>query len=197
MKHETLDIAWLALFVVWCAARAIGMQRRRGRKVAASWSSAPDTFLVALVSVGMLAAPFVYLFSSWLDFAGYVRPAWLGWVGAAIALLASWLLWRSHVDLGRHWAPRAEVEEDHTLVTGGVYGRIRHPMYAAHGLWAVAQVLLLPNWIAGPAMLAPFVPFALYRVAGEERLLAGHFGEEWRAYASRTGRLIPKLRERR
>jgi protein-S-isoprenylcysteine O-methyltransferase Ste14 len=187
---------WLAVFVVWCAARALGLKRRSRGKASASWRSATDTLLLALVSVGMLAAPFVYLLSPWLDFADYARPAWLGWVGAVIALFASWLLWRSHTDLGRHWAPRAQVEEDHTLVTDGVYGRIRHPMYAAHGLWAIAQVLLLPNWIAGPAMLAPFIPFALYRMAGEERLLAAHFGAEWRAWAARTGRMVPRLRGR-
>ena len=37
------------------------------------------------------------------------------------------------------------------LVTNGIYRRIRHPMYSAFWLWAIAQALLLPNWIAGPA----------------------------------------------
>jgi protein-S-isoprenylcysteine O-methyltransferase Ste14 len=46
-----------------------------------------------------------------------------------------------------------EVREQHALVTTGVYSRVRHPMYSA---WALAQALLLPNWIAGPAGLIGF-----------------------------------------
>ena len=42
------------------------------------------------------------------------------------------------------------------LVTEGIYGRVRHPMYTAFWLWAVAQALLLPNWIAGFSGLIGF-----------------------------------------
>jgi protein-S-isoprenylcysteine O-methyltransferase Ste14 len=197
VKHGIFDIAWLVLFVLWCAARALGTEgRRRSGEVKEARPSSLDAVLLALVSVGMLVAPFVYLFSPWLDFAAYSRPAWLGWIGVAVAFVATWLLWRSHTDLGRHWAPLVEIRKDHALVTRGVYARMRHPMYAAHGLWAVAQVLLLPNWAAGPALLVPFIPFYLSRVGREERMLAEHFGDEWRAYAARTARLLPRLRGR-
>ncbi|MFH1920047.1 MAG: hypothetical protein ABIP48_09200 [Planctomycetota bacterium] len=61
-------------------------------------------------------------------------------------------------------------------------------------VWAVAQALLLQNWIAGPSMLAVFLPFYLLRVPHEERMLLAHFGEEYRSYVNRTGRIIPRLR---
>jgi protein-S-isoprenylcysteine O-methyltransferase Ste14 len=72
-----------------------------------------------------------------------------------------------------------------------VYGRIRHPMYAAHFLLGIGQVLLLQNWLVGPANLLVFTPLYLIRVAREERLLLDRFGDEYRAYMERTGRLIP------
>jgi len=53
---------------------------------------------------------------------------------------------------------------------------------------------LLQNWIAGPSMLAVFLPFYLLRVPHEERMLLAHFGEEYRSYVNRTGRIIPRLR---
>jgi protein-S-isoprenylcysteine O-methyltransferase Ste14 len=107
--------------------------------------------------------------------------------------LGIWLLWRSHVDLGRHWSPTLEVRDGHTLVTGGVFSRIRHPMYAAHWVWALGQILLLQNWIVGPSMLALFLPMYFYRVGREERMMLDHFGDEYRGYMKRTGRIVPRL----
>ena len=105
-----------------------------------------------------------------------------------------WLIWRSHADVGRNWTMTPQIREGHSLVTGGVYWWIRHPMYAGHLLWALAQPLLLWNWIAGLVMLATFVPLYLYRVPREERMMLDHFGDEYRAYIERTGRVIPRLK---
>jgi len=153
--------------------------------------------LMLLVGVAMQIVPLIYIFSSWLDFADYRLPgradALEGLVGVAVFGAALWLLWRAHADLGRQWSVKAEIQDDHELVTTGVFGRIRHPMYAAHWLWAVAQALLLHNWIAGPAMLAAFLPLYAVRVPREEQVMLDHFGDRYRAYMARTGRMIPRL----
>ena len=86
-----------------------------------------------------------------------------------------------------------EIREEHSLVTKGVYKYIRHPMYAAHLLWAIAQVLLLQNWIAGPAFMVTSVPLYLFRVPVEERMMLDRFGEEYRLYMNGTGRVIPRF----
>jgi len=153
----------------------------------------PDELLMTLAGVGLIVVPLVYLLSPWLDFADYHLPTWAAWAGAATFAAALYLLWRSHVDLGPNWSPILEIKEDHTLVTEGVYRRVRHPMYTAHLLWAIAQLLLLENWIAGPAFLATFVLLCVYRVPREERMLLAHFGEEYRSYMARTGRLLPPV----
>ena len=88
---------------------------------------------------------------------------------------------------------RLEIQEGHALITEGVYRHIRHPMYAACFLWAIAQLLLLNNWIAGPAFLASFTLLYLRRVPREEQMLLGHFAVEYRAYVARTGRLVPRV----
>jgi protein-S-isoprenylcysteine O-methyltransferase Ste14 len=66
-------------------------------------------------------------------------------------------------------------------------------MYAAIWLWGIGQALLLPNWLAGPAALWSFLPMYLLRVPREERLMLDTFGDEYRAYAARTGRVFPKF----
>jgi protein-S-isoprenylcysteine O-methyltransferase Ste14 len=104
-----------------------------------------------------------------------------------------WLLWRSHADLGRNWSPTLQIVQEQRLITEGVYGRIRHPIYAAIWLWGIAQALLPHNWIAGLAGLALFLPVYLYRMPREEQIMAEHFGEAYHAYASRTGRVLPRI----
>ncbi len=134
----------------------------------------------------------VYVFSPWLSFADYALPIWTGWLGGVVFAAGVWLLWRSHADLGRNWTSTLQIMEGHTLVTGGVYRRLRHPMYAAHLWWSLGQLLLLPNWLAGPGALVAFLPLYFLRFPREEAQLLDRFGDDYRAYMSRTGRMLPK-----
>ena len=114
-------------------------------------------------------------------------------VGSAVLEMCGlWLFWRSHRDLGANWSPSLEITEQHTLVTRGVYARVRHPMYAAQALLALAQMLLLPNGLAGIGGLLMFLAFYLVRVPREEQMMREHFGEAYTAYAARTGRILPR-----
>ena len=158
------------------------------------WS---ERSLLGLMFIGMFFIPAVYELTSRFDRSNYrLLPearGVIGGAGAAILALAVWLFWRSHADLGRNWSPSLELREGHELVTEGVYRSIRHPMYASMWLWGVAQALLLQNWIAGWASLVMFMPLYLLRVPREERMMLDEFGEEYRAYMNRTGRVIPRL----
>jgi len=146
---------------------------------------------MALWGIAQLIA-LVYVFSGLLGFADYRLPDPAGWCGVCIYAGAVWLLWRSHVDLGGNWSPLLEIQKRHELVTKGVYRRIRHPMYAAHWLWVIAQPLLLQNWIAGLGGLISLGPVYFFRVGREETMLTERFGDAYRDYKSRTGRILPR-----
>jgi protein-S-isoprenylcysteine O-methyltransferase Ste14 len=150
-------------------------------------------FLI-LQLIGMILIPLVYIFTPLFAFADYRLPGWAGAVGALLMAGSLLLLWRAHFDLGMNWSSRLRIREEHELVECGVYRRIRHPMYASHWLWGLAQVLLLHNWVAGFATLYTYLPFYLHRVPREERLMLERFGDEYRSYMRRTGRITPKLR---
>ena len=64
-------------------------------------------------------------------------------------------------------------------------------MYAALFLSTASQALLQPNWIAGPASFLVFTAVYLTRVGKEEAMMAERFGDEYRAYMSRTDKLLP------
>ena len=65
-------------------------------------------------------------------------------------------------------------------------------MYAAHMLWGMAQALLVSNLLAGPLALILFVIVLALRVPREERAMDRRFGDAYRGYVERTGRLFPK-----
>jgi protein-S-isoprenylcysteine O-methyltransferase Ste14 len=173
-------------------------RRRRRTRWAVERVDSLERALVGLLSVGIVFVPAVYASTSWLDRADYRLPPEVqksaGGVGVALMTLAIWLFWRSHVDLERNWSPSLQLREGHALVTEGVYRHVRHPMYASEWLRSIAQALLLQNWVAGWAGLALFTPLYVLRVPREERMMLDRFGEEYRAYMDRTGRVVPRLR---
>ncbi len=195
MFDSSFELIYLIALVVGSVIRVVYTSGHRKQKIADDRTPRLEWLPLLFSSAGLLVLPLIYVFTGWLDFADYDLPAWIGWVGAGVFAVALWLLWRSHVDLGRNWTPTLQVRQGHSLVTQGVFRTIRHPMYAAHWLWAIAQALLLHNWIAGPALLATFLPLYLLRVPAEERMMLDHFGEDYRLHMSRTGRVIPRFRE--
>lgn len=197
MKQRFTAIYFAGVLVEILLRLPYDRQRRQIAKTDQRVTAAEQAVLGGLFA-GILVLPLIYSLTRWLDGADYrLSPGArerAGWAGAGLLGAALWLFWRSHRDLGSNWSPSLEIGEQHTLVTGGVYSHIRHPMYASQVLWSLAQLLLLPNWIAGWAGLVTFLPLYLSRIPNEEQLMLDHFGEAYRAYCARTGRIVPRLR---
>jgi protein-S-isoprenylcysteine O-methyltransferase Ste14 len=117
-------------------------------------------------------------------------------IGAAVALLMG-LAIASFVAatraMGANWSVAARMRDDHQLVTWGIFGRMRHPIYAGMALFLLALALALGH----EAQLAAGIPlFALgtaLRVRVEERLLRDRFGGAYEEYAGRIGRFLPSF----
>jgi protein-S-isoprenylcysteine O-methyltransferase Ste14 len=189
---EPRQLAFLAGFVAYVVIRGAFEARCRGRPVVLSRRDGVERALLALVALGNVLLPVLHLATPWLGFADWALPVPLAWPGAALMVLALWLFWRAHSDLGTHWSVSLELREGHELVRDGVYRRMRHPMYAAIWLFSLAQALLLPNWLAGCSALVAFGAMYGVRVSREERLLHERFGAVWEGYERSTGRLWPR-----
>ena len=132
--------------------------------------------------------------SAYTDRAGFwtLDGDTMRWIGVVLYISGCTLrIWPVFV-LGRRFSGLVAVQAGHTLVTTGVYGRIRHPSY-------LGLLVLLLGWAlafragVGVLLAGLMIPPLLARIRSEERLLSEQFGEEYEAYRSRTSRLIPGL----
>jgi protein-S-isoprenylcysteine O-methyltransferase Ste14 len=173
---------------------AIRAPLRKSWKTAAKTDqrvSRTEKVILGLLGIPMIVLPMIFSVTNCLNSANYRLPAWMGWLGVCLLGCAVLIFSRAHVDLKSNWSPTLEIFEGHTLVTYGIYGHIRHPMYASQWLWVIAQILLLQNWVAGPTDLIVFIPFYLLRVKAEEKMMLDTFGDRYRDYMKKTGRVVP------
>lgn len=140
-----------------------------------------------------LVTPLIVIFSNGLAVADYEITTSLRIIGASVFTVSLWLLWRSHADLATNFSPSLFIQKNHTLVSTGIYRKIRHPMYLSFLMWAIGQSLLIANWVAGPLGLLAFLLIYLFRVEREEQQLLNQLGAEYAQYQKRTGRLLPKF----
>ncbi|MEJ2447149.1 MAG: protein-S-isoprenylcysteine O-methyltransferase [Anaerolineales bacterium] len=191
MDWSLFKLIYLIELVAITIVRSLSTTKYRQLKTEEDRTTRLDVSLLVFSGVGMIL-PLFYIFTDWLDFANYSLPAWVGWLGAALFAGAIALLGITHRALGPSWTPTLGLRKDHQLVTGGVFKYIRHPMYAAHLLWAIAQPMLLHNWIAGFSFLVVALPQYLLRVEAEEEMMLDSFGEEYADYMEDTGRIFPR-----
>lgn len=192
MLNSTFKVVYLVLFLVITVVRKMATSKIQKSEFLQRDKSTGDKVLLAFDSLGMII-PLIYVFSPWLDFANYSLPDCTGWLGAILFVMAISILHLSHAHLGQYWSPVVGIKKQHVLITSGIYKYIRHPMYAAHIVWSIAQILLLHNWIAGWSFFAVMIPHYILRVGKEEAMLKKQFGEEYEMYQKNTGRIIPRI----
>lgn len=94
--------------------------------------------------------------------------------------------------LGRHFSGLLTVQPDHQLITSGLYGHVRHPMYLGGLLAWTGACLIFRSWMFVP-LLGLAAALLRNRISREENLLAGQLGDAYEAYRRRTWRLVPHL----
>jgi protein-S-isoprenylcysteine O-methyltransferase Ste14 len=119
------------------------------------------------------------------------------WLGRAFgfAVIAVGLLLRHWAarSLGASSAVRLGIGEGHRLVERGPYRWVRHPNYAALLVVAAGTALSLSSPLAIAATLGVWLPVVLWRIGREERMLVGHYGEDYERYRRRSWCLVPGL----
>ena len=115
-----------------------------------------------------------------------IEPAYLRIASVILAGLGLALHAWSILTLRKWWEASA-------LCVTGPYKWFRHPMYASWATFILpGAALWLDSWIclAGIVLIHAAWHFI---VMPEERMMLDLFGDEYRRYAARTGRFVPRL----
>ena len=125
-------------------------------------------------------------------FAGEAGFLLLRWIAALAAVACLALTIECWIRMGKNWRMAVTPDQQTELVTSGLYGRIRHPIYALSILLMACSALIVPTL---PMALVAVVHIALMLVKArnEERFLLAAKGEAYARYCRRTGRFIPRF----
>lgn len=147
-------------------------------------------------SLGLLGFVAMLLYAiqpAWLSWASLLLPIWLRWTGVGIALLGFALLQWAQNTLGKNWSDTPRMVEEQSLTTSGPYQFIRHPIYTAFLLILGSTLLISANWLIGVAWIGMTALEVASRIRFEENLMIEYFGDGYREYMKRTGRLLPRM----
>lgn len=173
-----LGLAWIIFAAAWIAAGIrLGFGHRNRRQLGAR-GILLIIGVVYVVALHFVSAPWAVVHSVALQVVGIVLFA----TGLAVAIWA-------RVLLGRNWGLPGSTHDEPTLVTGGPYRLVRHPIYSGLALACLGTALAL-DLLAVPVFVIVLLAGTL-SARSEERTLTQAFPEEYPAYRRRTRMLIP------
>lgn len=96
-------------------------------------------------------------------------PSWVIW-GCTTLFLLSYGMY-AEVMRENEWLSRSiEVAQNQKVISSGLYGIVRHPMYTATIGMFLAMPIVIGSWWAFLAMI-PYIPIIVCRIKDEENLL--------------------------
>jgi protein-S-isoprenylcysteine O-methyltransferase Ste14 len=186
--EQALRLTWLAVlgYWLWSARHAKPAQQQESlaKRMLAYW--------LPLLVAALLLGPgewfgHTLLREQFVPHTVFVYSLGLGLAvsGAALAIL-------SRAMLGRNWSATVQLKHAHELITHGPYRYVRHPIYTGFLLLFLGNAVMVGDWRGLLAITIVLISFWC-KLRLEESWLAGHFGEAYRLYQTRTKALIPGM----
>jgi protein-S-isoprenylcysteine O-methyltransferase Ste14 len=190
-----VQVAVVIVLAASVAAKVVG-QRRRGIE-AIVVGRAEDGVLARLEPVS-LAFVFLWFGAVALHGTGWASPLFeprmfqsraASTAGALLALAALGLQLTALLHMGRSWRIGIDPASDQRLVTTGVFGISRNPIYLAIDLIATAVFLMSGSlfFLVSGIVVITGIHVQIRR---EERFLASAFGEDYERYRARVARYL-------
>jgi protein-S-isoprenylcysteine O-methyltransferase Ste14 len=138
--------------------------------------------------------PLFYIFAprAWVEWSLVDVPIALrilGVIGGFICL--PYINW-AQTHMGRNVSTTVVIREGHQLVTTGPYKYVRHALYSGGILFFVSLTLISGSWLLALVAVVGF-GFLMRRLPLEEAKLIEAYGDTYRDYQKRTGRVFPKI----
>jgi protein-S-isoprenylcysteine O-methyltransferase Ste14 len=123
------------------------------------------------------------------DLAAYAALRWAAAVCAVTCLALTFKCWTR---MGDDWRMAVSETQKSALITDGLFGRVRHPIYALQMLLMLCSVAILPTV---PMIVVAIAHLGLMnlKARNEERHLLKMHGAAYETYIRRTGRFFPRV----
>jgi protein-S-isoprenylcysteine O-methyltransferase Ste14 len=188
VSNELIALLWAVWIVVWTAAAFFVKRTQRRERLGP----------VLLERLPVVLGFFMLLLPYWrphrlppaLTQRFMAEGPELALVALALVVAGLLVAYWARVHLGRNWSGEVMVKVGHTLITGGPYRWVRHPIYAGMTL-ALVGTALASGAFYGFIGLALILFGFLVRVRLEEGLMRETFPADYAEYSRRTARLIP------
>ena len=181
----SLAFGWRS-WIQWRRTGSTGFIRpRRGAGTAELVGSGGFVLALAL----LVAAPVADL--AGLDRIGILDTAWTAAAGIALGVSGVALTLVAQLGMGDSWRIGVDPAARTDLVTGGVFGSVRNPIFTAMLVATAGLVLLVPNLVSAAAFGVLVAALEVQVRLVEEPYLHRVHGLAWERYAARTGRFLP------
>jgi protein-S-isoprenylcysteine O-methyltransferase Ste14 len=117
----------------------------------------------------------------------------LRWVAAIVGVACLAATIKCWARMGKGWRMAVTDDAEQTLITDGMFGRIRHPIYAFSILLMLCTMAVVPT----PLMLlfgVIHIALMVVKARNEERHLLVRHGADYARYLAQTGRFVPRWR---
>jgi protein-S-isoprenylcysteine O-methyltransferase Ste14 len=159
--------------------------------ILSNWSAIP-TVIFALAGGAVSIHEVVYLHQK-----VFQTPALAGGVlivfGTVLELIGRLTLIKRAGFSGLNETKRLLITDDHHLITDGIFGHIRHPIYFGRMILSHFGFALLFFSLWGAVLMAIAALFCLLRIRVEEEMLTEEFGDAYREYQKHTKMVIPYI----
>jgi protein-S-isoprenylcysteine O-methyltransferase Ste14 len=120
-------------------------------------------------------------------------PAGVQAAGLVVALVGFAATLAGQTGMGASWRIGVDPGERTDLVTGGVFARVRNPIFTAMAVAQIGVVLVVPTWVSAAALVALVTAVQVQVRAVEEPYLLDTHGAAYADYAAGTGRFVPGI----
>ena len=194
-----LAIGILIAFGVLAFGVRIGIQLRRTGKTgviglregagAADWVS--GILFVGGMAMGAISP--ILVLGDDLGTIDTLDVAALNVIGIILAVTGGLAVFGAQLGMGEAWRIGVSDEERTDLVTAGWFSLCRNPIYTSMIVGWLGLALLVPTWLGFAAAAVITAGLELQVRFVEEPHLVRTHGDEYRTYASRVGRFVPRI----
>jgi protein-S-isoprenylcysteine O-methyltransferase Ste14 len=110
-------------------------------------------------------------------------------IAAAVAGIAIVVV--AQLQMGASWRIGVDPAEHTPLVVTGLYAHVRNPIYTGMVVFALGQLLMLPNPLSALGCAAMLAGVEIQVRAVEEPFLAATHGAPFTAWSTHAGRFLP------